>query len=184
MGKEAKIEKYIKQEEVPVFLRSLADAIENGAEGENGYLSVIKGFQRLKMSIKNEFGQTCIKIKAKPPKLYGQTNEEIDDNSAGTDSDDQKISYSKLKKQMKSAFRVIFKTIHDGTLPPEEAVKQFIENSHLMVTYPGYGDEYYEEFSAAVDHFEKTYAEGNLEKIHEACDALNNIKAHCHAKYD
>jgi XXXCH domain-containing protein len=183
MSREAKIEKYVKPEEVPVFLRSLADAIENVAEGENAYLSVIEGFQRLKMSIKNEFGQTSIRVKAKPPKL----KEQPDELPAETDEDsvlEGKPAYKKLKKRMKSAFKLIFKTIHEGNLPPDEAVKQFIEDSRLMVTYEGYGDEYYEEYSNAVDNFEKIYQSEDLEKMHEACDALNNIKAHCHAKYD
>lgn len=183
MGKETKIEKYINPDEVPAFLRSLADAIENGAEGENAYLSVLEGFERLKLSVKNEFGQTCVKIKAKPPKIHKDALEspegEGEDGQAET-----KPSYKKLKKRMKSSFKMIFKMVHDGNLPPAEAVEQFIADSRLMITYPGYGDEYYEEYGNAVDEFEKIFAEGNVEQIHEACDKLNSIKAHCHAKYD
>lgn len=181
MAREAKIEKYIKPEELPVFLRNLADAIEKGADGENAYLSVIEGFQRLKMSIKNEFGQTCIKVKAKAPKLA----ENLSEASGETDETvEVKPDYKKLKKRMKSAFKIIFKMVHDGQIPQEEATRQFIADSRLMVTYEGYGDEYYPEYSAAVDDFEKIYEAGDIDKLHDACDSLNSIKAHCHSKYD
>ncbi len=175
MGNESKIEKFIKPEELPDFLRKMAEAIENGESEDMPYFGVIAGFKKLKINISHNPEQTTIKIKAKPAK---QTEEQ----STAADLP-QKIKYSSLKKRMRDSFKTIFKAIHSGALPPEEAVSLFLADSQLMVTYEGYGDEYYEEYITACETFKKAVEDNNLEEAHKACDNLNSIKAHCHSQH-
>ncbi|WP_321402201.1 GAK system XXXCH domain-containing protein [Maridesulfovibrio sp.] len=184
MGKENKIERMISAEELPGFLRKMASAIENGATDEDAYLASIEGFEKLKMNIRNEQGQTVIKIKAKPSKEFsiGPAPEAV----SGDSSTPAKPKYSNLKKKMRKSFKIIFKTLHSGELPPAEVVQEFIDDSRLMVTDEdkGLGDEYYEEYIALCNAFQKAFDEGDVEKTHAACDELNHMKTRCHAKYD
>lgn len=175
MGNESKIEKFIKPEELPDFLRKMAKAIETGESEDLPYFGVIAGYEKLKININLNPEQTTIKIKAKPAKQF-----EEQENPDGLP---QKIKYSNLKKRMKDTFKTIFKTIHAGTVPPKEVVSMFLEDSKLMVTYEGYGDEYYEEYIAACEEFKTAIDSNNIEEIHKTCDNLNSIKAHCHSQH-
>ena len=187
MGKDNKIEKTINQDELPDFLRKIAAALENGASDDIAYLAGIEDFKKLKINIRNEYGQTSIKIKAKPPKVEPQLSNEqkTSDQNSGEDIA-AKPKYSLLKKRMRSSFKIIFKALHGGEMPPSEAVEEFIADSHLMVSYTGkgYGDEYYDEYIATCEIFKNAFESGDIESTHKACDELNNIKAHCHSKYD
>lgn len=175
-------------DELPNFFRKMASAIENGASDENAYLAAIEGFEKLKIDVRNEQDQTVIKIKAKPSKE--STSAVIDsetDTNTDTDADvPGKPKYSQLKKRMKKSFKTIFKTLHAEQMPPAEVVEEFIADSHLMVSYTdkGLGDEYYDEYIAACDVFQKAFEAGNVEATHAACDELNHLKTKCHAKYD
>ncbi|WP_319764644.1 GAK system XXXCH domain-containing protein [Maridesulfovibrio sp.] len=184
MAKHNKIERMMSAEELPDFLRKMASAIENGATDENAYLASIEGFEKLKMGIRNENGQTVIKIKAKPSKEIPATH--LSETEVDEPAETPGLKYTHLKKRMKKSFKIIFKALHTGNLPPKEAVQEFIDDSHLMVTYTdqGYGDEFYDEYIAGCDAFQKAFDEGDVEKAHAACDELNHIKTQCHAKYD
>lgn len=184
MGKGNKIERMMSSEELPDFFRKMASAIENGASDETAYLAAIEGFEKLKIDVRNEQDQTVIKIKAKPSKEGSST---IIDSGADADPGaPAKPKYSHLKKRMKKSFKTIFKTLHAGEMPPAEVVNEFITDSHLMVSYTdkGLGDEYYDEYIAACDVFQKAFEAGNVDETHAACDELNHLKTKCHAKYD
>ncbi len=84
---------------------------------------------------------------------------------------------------MKSSFKTIFKSIHAGSLPTAEVMDEFMADSRLMVSYEGYGDEYYNEYITACEDFQKAIDAGNIEAAHKACDELNSIVAHCHAQH-
>ncbi|CCO23808.1 GAK system XXXCH domain-containing protein [Maridesulfovibrio hydrothermalis] len=189
MAKKSKIKKHISQSELPDFLRKIADALEHGASEDDAYLVVIEGFKKLKINIRNEFGHTAVKVTAKPlstPVQYSPTGpdgiEAVIDNASHAD-ELGKLKYKSLKKRMKSSFKTIFSTIHAGSLPPTEAVKEFIAYSHLMVEHEGYGDDYYDEYIAACDAFQDAVNTEDLKAAHKACDELNSIKAHCHAQH-
>lgn len=177
MGNSTKIEKYMEQKELAAFLHELAEAVENGGKEE---LSCINEFRKMKISVKSEFGQISLKAKISPA---GVCDEELESEEGG-DASHAKPKYKHLKKRMKSSFRMLVKMIHDGQMPPDAAVQSFLEDSVLMVSYPGYGDEYYESYTAACDAFEKAYRAGDMERMHETIDVLVHEKSRCHAKYD
>lgn len=186
MAKKCKIKKHITQEELPDFLRKIADALENGAPESDAYLVVIEGFKKLKINIRNDFGHTAVKVTAQPmPETESAQSDESQTQSVeiGIENDTEKPKYKALKKRMKSSFKSIFKAIHTGNLPSQEVTEEFIADSHLMVDYEGYGDEYYAEYIAACDDFQKAVKKEDIEAAHKACDELNSIKAHCHAQH-
>lgn len=176
MANSIKIQKYVDKKGTASFLRELADALENGGTGE---LACVDDFQKIKIAIKNEFGQISVKAKIR---LEGECKAPEDSGDDSGESD--KPKYKHLKKRMKSSFRLLLKMIHDGQTPPEEAVESFLSDSALMVTYPGYGDEYYESYAKACEAFGAAYRSGDLGRMNEAIDALVHEKSRCHAKYD
>jgi len=172
VGNSTKIQKYVDQKELAAFLRDLADAVENGGRDD---LACVDDFQKIKIAIKNEFGQIALKAKIKT-----ETCEE----EAVAETGEGGLKYKHLKKRMKSSFRLLVKTIHEGQVPPKEAAEAFLADAALMVTYPGYGDEYYESFTEACAAFAAAYESGDVTKMHEAIDFLVHEKSRCHAKYD
>lgn len=170
MGDSTKIERYGTERELAEFFRELADALENGGNDE---LVCLQGFRKMKIAVKSDFGQLMLKARIKPACAGG----EADDAEA-------KPKYSHLKKRMKSSFRLLVKMVHDGQMPPGEAVESFLEDSALMVTYPGYGDEYYDSYTRACDAFRAAFDAGDMPKMHETLDVLIHEKSRCHAKYD
>ena len=176
MSDDFKLSKYVDQKGLADFFRSLADAVEKGDADE---FACIDDFKKIKIGIKNEFGQINLKARIKggktcEPPLEGEAGE-------GTRA---KPKYSTLKKRMRSSFKMLVNMIHDGNVPPREAVEAFLADSALMVTYPGYGDEYYESYTAICANFKAAFDSGDIEKMHAAVDALVHEKSRCHAKYD
>ncbi|WP_031481860.1 GAK system XXXCH domain-containing protein [Maridesulfovibrio frigidus] len=184
MGKGNKIERSIRPEELPNFLRQMADAIETGETDGMTYFTAIEGFKKLKIKISQDPEETLITVKVKPEKNYQPATQETQNTAQDQTKDSPpKTKYTELKKRMKNSFKTIFKSIHAGVLPPERIAAQFIEDSKLMVTYEGHGEDYYDEYAGACDEFVKALENKNIEDAHKACDNINSIKAHCHSQY-
>ena len=174
MSNDMTISKYLDPKELAAFFRELADAVENGGHDE---FACVDDFRKIKIGVKNEYGQISLKAKFKAAKPCAE-------EPVGEDGQPAKPKYKDLKKRMRSSFRIVLKMIHDGSVPPEEAVNAFLADSALMVAYPGYGDEYYESYTAVCAEFKAAYESGDLERMHAAVDALVHEKGRCHAKYD
>lgn len=173
-----KISKYIELSELPSFLRDLADAIEQGGNTE---FDCVDDLAKFKIKGSNDFGKLKLKASFK-------TNAECKGTEAIINEDGSvvptKPKYKDLKKRMRASFNLLLKMIHDNEMPPDEAVQSFLDDSALMVTYPGYGDEYYDEYIKVCDTFRAAYEAKDLARMHEAIDALVHEKSRCHAKYD
>ncbi|NDV22867.1 GAK system XXXCH domain-containing protein [Desulfovibrio sp. JC022] len=184
MSKKSKIEKYIQPGELPAFLRKIADALEGEASADDAYLVMIEGFKKLKINIRNEYGHTAVKVTAKPMSV-SMTEKECPEAEiiAPEAQDSSKPKFKSLKKNMKASFKIIFKSVHAGTLPPPEVVEEFMADSKLMVSFEGYGDEYYDEYMAACYKFQQACNDSDVESAHKACDEINSITAHCHSRY-
>lgn len=165
----------IDKDELPKFFRDLADALEKGGTDE---FDCLDDFKKLKVRAEAAYGQVRLKMKIKTEQECRSNFDEEREPGAP-----EKPAYKQLKKRMKISFRMLVKMIHDGQIPPQEAVDSFLEDSALMITYPGYGDEFYSRYAEVCDAFRQAYESGDLERMHEAVDALVHEKGHCHAKY-
>jgi len=177
MARGPRILKYIEREELPAFFRELADAIESGGTDEYVCMDDIAKF---KIGGKAEFGK--VKLKAK----FKTSDECVDETiraEAGVDGIG-KPRYADLKKRMRTSFKMLLKMIHDGQMPPAGAVESFLGDSALMVTYSGYGDEFYDRYTEVCEQFRTAYEAGDMDAMHTAIDALIHEKSRCHAKYD
>lgn len=172
-----KIDKFLAKDELPEFFRQLADALEKGGEGE---LSCVDDFRRLKISVRDEFGQVSLRTKIK---ARGECQPDIDELADESSGRLTKPKYKDLKDRMESSFKVIFKMIHQGKIPPKVAVESFLADSKLMISYPGYGDSYYDVYTVACNDFAVAFESGDIDKLNETVDILVLQKGHCHAKY-
>jgi XXXCH domain-containing protein len=174
MSNDMTISRYLEPKELAAFFRELADAVENGGHDE---FACVDDFRKIKIAVKNEYGQIGLKAKFKAAKPCAP-------DVVGEDGEIVKPKYKDLKKRMRSSFKMLVKMAHDGVMPPKEAVDAFLADSALMVTYPGYGDEYYESYSNACAELKTAFESGELARMHAAVDTLVHEKSRCHAKYD
>ena len=178
MGSDTKVTKHMEMRELPAFFRILADALERGGDAEFPDLGA---FRKFKISGRHEFGQVSVKVRFKSAQECCSGD---DDGVCGEPCVPGMPKYSHLKKRMKNSFRLIFKTIHDGQMPPAEAVKSFLADSELMITYPGYGDEYYAQYAEVCAAFRAAFESGDMDAMGATVDAIAHEKNRCHAKYD
>jgi XXXCH domain-containing protein len=180
MEEERKIERTMQRNELPAFFRELADALEQ--DGESA-LSGLNRSRKFKISGKDEFGHLSVKIKIK-----SQWGEAAGPGEAQTAEAEGRPSakprFKDIKKRMKFDFRVIVKALHEGGLPPQDTVERFVADAGLMVTYPGKGEEFYDDFSHAVEEFAAAFAAGDRLAMGAMAEALAHQKARCHAIYD
>ena len=162
------------REDVPDFFRKLADAFETAPESEFPDCTKVK---KLRVTIKDEYGQITAKLR------LSSLIDECEECECECIRPDGLPKYKRLKKRMASSFKAIFRALHQNSLPPEEAVLDFIADSRLMTQYPGKGDPLYAEYNKLTDILEEAWHTKNLLKFHEIVDALNHIKAECHNKY-
>ena len=174
MSNDMSISRYLDPKELAAFLRDLADAVENGGHDE---FACVDDFRKIKVGVRNEYGQIHLKAKFKAARPCGP-------DLFDADGQPVKPEYKELKKRMRASFRILVKMTHDGVMPPGEAVDAFLADSALMVTYPGYGDEFYESYTAVCQELKDAYESGEIERMHAAVDKLVHEKSRCHAKYN
>lgn len=174
-----KIERYMSREELPAFLRELADALEGkAADG----MECPEDFSKMKLTAKERYGKMEVNLKTAPGDMEVCLGSE-DTPLEPAATKDEKPSYKTLKKRMKGSFKMIFRMIHDDTIPPKEAVDEFLADSKLMVDYPGYGDEYYDEYAEVCDAFAAAYEAEDMPELHKTVDMIQSLYSHCHARY-
>lgn len=142
-------------------------------------LALLSGFRKMKISVKDEFGQVSVKIKFRSD--LGDL--EAPDCACGGTLPGGMPSYKSLKKRMRSSFKSVYQAVHAGRMPSGDAVAAFVAESRLMVQYPGYGDPYYAAYDTAVNAFEAAWQAQDIHALHAAVDALNHLKTDCHQRY-
>lgn len=177
MGNSGRMTKHMDAADLPAYFRALADALEKGGEGE---FACVEAFRKFKISGKNVYGKVSLRARFKTDAECRADEALLD----GTDGAQPKPDYTTLKKRMRSSFKTLIRMIHDGESPPEQAVESFLDDSALMVTYPGYGDEFYDEYTEACNAFRAAWEADDMERMGETIDVLIHEKSRCHAKYD
>ncbi len=158
-------------EDVAGFLRLLADSIEKGDSELPKYKIPLEDFQKLKVGIKKRGELYKLKFKVSYPE-------------GETDTLDEELEYSNLKKRMKVYFKEIKKALDRDILPSSEIVAVFLEDSRRMTGFTGgMGEEFYERYLAACDTLEYAYELRDINALKSAWQELNNQKEACHNKY-
>lgn len=173
MSEKKRYEMSMSKDQAAHFLRSVADCVENGQTRIEDYDIDLSDFSKLKMSLKKFSDLMNVKLKIK---FVSSENVEHDD-----DLEEEK--YSKLKKRMEVYFVDLLKSVNDNQMPSREIVSVFLQDSESMISYPGYGDEYYEEYQQACQAFEQAYGQEDLPRLKECVNTLNTLKSRCHDTY-
>ncbi|WP_051261466.1 GAK system XXXCH domain-containing protein [Desulfovibrio inopinatus] len=178
-----KYEALVKTTELGEFLANVAETVKAGKLIFNEQDVPLEGFSSLKMSVKNMGESSLVKIKLK----YQKTDDDgVFVQEGGTTeatSSSGRPKYKSLKKKMKNEWKTIRLSLQNGQLPNPAIASVFIEESRLMTTYPGKGDEYYTAFNTATDAFEKAINENDLEAARIAMSELGRLKRECHDRY-
>lgn len=172
-SKSVKSEKILEEAEVRTLVQELAAKL-GLAEGLD-----LEPVDKLRLSVKLSGGKGAAKLKVYFPQ--DSAPEGAEDN--GMSPGDATLKYSKLKKRMKKDFAALNTALAADQLPEESVVRSFLDDSHLMVSYPGYGDEYYLEYIKATKAFAKAWEARDVEKLKAGWQALNECKKSCHDKY-
>ena len=167
------------------FFREMADRLEGAAPDGPGTFGADPGdFFKLKLSLKREPGGYAVKMKAKP---YDAAKAAAMPPAAGaetpTGTDAPKIKYKTLKKRMKGQFKAISESLAAGTPPPAAVAEAFLADSRRMIAYPGYGDEYYDEYDSFCVAFREALEREDPEGCRTAVRELDRLKKECHDRY-
>jgi XXXCH domain-containing protein len=207
---DGKIEMYMAPDALPEFLRELAEALEARGKGDQGAAggelrNQVRGYKKLRLGIKRKAGQVSVKLKIKKPDLppplavAAEAGQVETADSAATKAataeltetlavavtafNEEKPKYKILKKRMKSGFKEIRARLAELRLPEEAVVRQFCDDSALMVTYPGMGDPHYVRYTRVVSELQAAYAGKDFARFNSLVSTLSGLKDECHKEY-
>lgn len=181
-----KYEFMVGADEAPDFFEKLAEGMRQGCLAMGDVELALDGFRSLSLSLKQEEGGYKAKIKLKyeqPPHAPEcecppcQAAERYGIDEGG------RPKYKYLKKRMKSDFKAIYQTLLGGSLPGGQIMERFIEDSRVMCTYPGMGEEFYTRYLEIVDAFAVAVEQGDLEAARTRQQALYDSMKECHDRY-
>ena len=162
--------------EAAELLRKLADTLEDESDdlGEYG----ISLAELVKFKIKVDLGQDDtleVKFTGKGLKVCGAE----DPCGSGVVCE----SYSKLKKRMQVYFKAIRESVSKAEMPSREIVSVFLSDSEKMVSYRGYGDEFYPAYALLCDRLRTACDSENLAQVAAVVEELSQAKKSCHDRY-
>lgn len=172
----AKVKKEMALTEVSGFLRKLADVLDGSADGFDGGADInLRDFDKIEIKMKREMTAVSMKMKI-----------EHDETASETAPDDgqEKPRYKKLKKRMQTTYKAIGKALSESRLPDQLTVQSFLRDALIMISYPGYGDEYYELFAQACERFSQACDGRDLSAVQAAFTEIVQLKEDCHDRYD
>lgn len=185
-----KVAAHISEDEVKRLLELFAELGENEAfiaEGEEAGGSAVDAAKlgKLKLSLERDGDGFFLKVKGQAVKAEREDfdDDDFDEDDFDSDTDEKpqgKIKYKSLKKRMKKTWKVIKDSARTNTLPPENVVESFLDDSALMITYPGKGDEYYKPYAVAHEAFAAAWRAQDVEALGHAVKRLDHLKEACH----
>lgn len=84
---------------------------------------------------------------------------------------------------MKGPWKTILTTTRAGQMPDVASCQAFVEDSRLMISYPGKGDEFYAAYAQELEVFVAALDAGDAAALAQSAEALQRIKEDCHARY-
>jgi XXXCH domain-containing protein len=166
----------LSREEAADLLRKLADTLEQDSDdlGEYG----ISLAELVKFKIKVDLGQEDtleVKFTGKGLKVCGAE----DPCGSGIVCE----SYSKLKKRMQVYFKAIRESVTRAEMPSREIVSVFLSDSEKMVSFHGYGDEFYPAYMELCDRLRESCDSEDLAATAAVVEELIQAKKVCHDRY-
>lgn len=166
----------LSRSEAAELLRNLADTLEQGSDEVAQY--GIGLAELVKFKIKIDLGADDmleVKFTGKGAKVCGA------DGVCGAGLVCE--SYSSLKKRMQIYFKAMRDSVARGELPSREIVSVFLADSERMVSYHGYGDEFYPAYLELCGRLREAFDQENLAATAGIIAELAQAKKDCHDRY-
>ena len=197
--KEKKFKKKMDAAKLAGLLRDIADQLEGSEKINNNALSeAFIDFNKASLKLKRKSDCLSVKVKVESQPQLDETSPTGTSPSAKamarpktdrapkpsyTSDRMEKPKYKTLKKRMKSSFKLIREALESNQMPMAAILESFIRDSELMVTYPGYGDEFYEAYRNLCSRFSEACSKGDLGAVKSLAIELNQMKSDCHKRY-
>lgn len=143
--------------------------------------------ERLMLDIKGKSGGVELRVKYRSAKAGGKIAPVVEDASAVKETVSkpkaEKIKFGKLKKDMKSSFKELVAAVQSKKMPADEIVALFLDQSELMVSFPGKGDEFYPAYTTACEMLHKGWQEKDFELLKVAMAEITSQMKACHKIY-
>jgi len=162
------------------FLQHVIDGMSGNPVESTTYSIDFSRLKKLKISIKNKFGQPYIKGKIK----YEGKADILVDRVVAPVPDIDKPDYSVLKKRMKKTFKIIGDRLKNGSIPSNMEMELFCTNAELMTTYPGNGDAMYPAFLELISEFREAFHQVDIQKCQAKFAEIDAMKKACHHDED
>ncbi len=164
-------------EDAKKLLKYISDSVSHiQAEPVEKYSIDFSRLKKLKLSIKTESGQICVKCMV----AYVRDAGTLPDLPDAPQPTDDKPEFTVLKKRMNKIFKIIGDRLKAGELPSSLETDLFCRNAELITTYSGYGDNMYADFLNLVVEFENAFRRSSIGNCREKFDAIRTMKIRCH----
>ncbi len=137
-----------------------------------------ENFQKLEMGIKKGEEGFSLKVKMKI-----SHEDRAEKESPAVSGKKEKSRYKKIKKRMKASFKEISECMEKGTLPEEELVTSFLQDSRLMTSFSEYGAEFFTEYDKICAEFRRAFENRDMQACKTAYNELSRLKDDCHKRY-
>jgi XXXCH domain-containing protein len=185
-GPKQKMEVVLPREELSDFFKQLGEDVDSGALTLSGTDIDLSNFVELKVSVEPMGDQVMAKVKVKYPEALYIPQEGMTVGgvaaAAGVETG-AKPKYKSLKKAMKKTWKHIVESVNAGARPQDEVVRTFYDQSLMMITYPGKGDDFYNAYEVAVNRMMSAYESEDHGELAEAVDAVGKLYKACHDRY-
>jgi XXXCH domain-containing protein len=84
---------------------------------------------------------------------------------------------------MQVYFKALRESVAAGVMPSREIVSVFLSDSEKMLSYPGYGDEFYADYAQLCLRLREVVDAEDLTGTGDVIKALAEAKKNCHARY-
>ncbi len=179
-SRETKLEELLPKDGLAVFFGELAARL-TGPSGENAEKAAgdLAGFSKVKIELKREGDKVEIKLKVRWDESKAEQAGETDSRATGS----RKVKYKTLKKRMEKTFGAISEDLKKDLMPSEETVGDFLRDARQMVTYPGKGDLYYDDFTKACAAFREAFQKGDVAMVRAEFETLDRLKDESHDRF-
>jgi len=88
-----------------------------------------------------------------------------------------------LKKNLQKTFKKIRQCIQFNDWPDKATMEQFQIEIEIMVSYPGFGDEYYDNFLANCRELVHLFSKGDIKVFQKQYEKIAALRKDCHNRY-
>ncbi len=185
---ERKIKQGMPFEDIPAYLRLVADALEKKGDNLPTELADLPDpidKLELKGKAREENWELKIKFKAERPSEVPQEPEDASPTTEIAASGKPRIKYKSNKKRMKTSFKDIGESLTAQKLPEPEVLNAFLAESDLMTAFPGekFGEAHYPDYRQACRQLSEAYETRNWAAFKDCYERLNQLKKDCHKAY-